>query len=151
MFFFFKYMYQLNTSCKSAIMSIILYLSFSEICFGMMPHGLFKGFRIICSYFKIINKTCATSFNILNVKNVGVSGQHIRILHFQPKVLLLGVCTVCVFILPDVWRRWTCSAAELEFSDHTVPCRMSLILCPFYSDHTAKGNRKGTALSTGKR
>lgn len=61
------------------------------------------------------------------------------------------MCTVCVFILPDVWRRWTCSAAELEFSDHTVPCRMSLILCPFYSDHTAKGNRKGTALSTGKR
>lgn len=48
----------------------------------------------------------------------------------------------CMFVVPDVWRRWTCSAAGLESSDHTAPCRRSLILSPFCSDRTVKNEKQ---------
>lgn len=47
-----------------------------------------------------------------------------------------------MFVVPDVWRRWTCSAAGLESSDHTAPCRRSLILSPFCSDRTVKNEKQ---------
>lgn len=58
----------------------------------------------------------------------------------------------CMFVVPDVWRRWTCSAAGLESSGHTAPCRRSLILSPFCSDRTVKTkNRKCATLTAGNR
>ena len=59
----------------------------------------------------------------------------------------------CMLVVPDVWRRWTCSAAGLESSGHTAPCRRSLILCPFCSDRTVskQKNRKCATLTAGNR
>lgn len=57
-------------------------------------------------------------------------------------VFFFGQMSPSLFVVPDVWRRWTCSAAGLESSGHTAPCRRSLILSPFCSDHTVEKEKQ---------
>lgn len=49
-------------------------------------------------YFKSINKSCATSFNNLNVRNACVSGLHIKKFHCEKKKKTVIAC--------NLWQVW---------------------------------------------